>query len=115
MKVIPYTLQFLIAVALFILIAHRPFQTKFDKITVQEFEMVDAQGVRRASIKVEEGGTVVFRMMDQQGTSRVKMSGDSEGSGVVLLDNATEPAVHKLAKKDKAGITITVDGKGRRL
>ena len=52
---------FLLACGLFTLVAYRPFQTKFEKITVQEFEMVDANGARRASLKVEEGGEVVLR------------------------------------------------------
>lgn len=115
MKAIPYTLHFLFVVALVILVAHRPEETRFDKISVREFEMVDAQGVRRASIKVEEGGEVVFRMMDQQGTIRVKLGADSSGSGLVLLDNETEPTVHVLAKKDKPAITIRAKGKSREL
>ena len=53
------------------------------------------------SLKIEEGGEIVFRMMDQQGTIQVKMGGDKEGSGLVLIDNETEPAVHIIAKKGK--------------
>jgi len=115
MKAIPYVLHVLTIIALFSLVAYRPYQTNFGKITVEEFEMVDSQGIRRASIKIEEGGEIVFRMMDQQGTIRVKMGGDKEGSGLVLMDNETEPAVHILAKKDKKAIAITVNGKRRDL
>lgn len=115
MKAIPYVLQFLMIIALFALVAYRPYQTNFGKITVEEFEMVDAQGIRRASIKIEEGGEIVFRMMDRQGTIRVKIGASEQGSGLVLLDDKTEPAVHMLAKKDKKTVTITADGKRRDL
>ena len=105
----------LLVLAMVLFTASRTYQTSFDKITVKEFEMVDAQGVRRASIKVEEGGEVVFRMMDQQGTIRVKLGSSSTGSGFVMFDGDTEPAVHVLAKKDKANIRLTVNGKARDL
>jgi hypothetical protein len=115
MKAISYTLHILTIVALVALVAHRPYQTNFGKITVEEFEMVDSRGNRRASIKIEEGGQIVFRMLDQEGTIRVKMSADQEGSGLVLLDNETEPALHLLAKKDRKSITVTIEGKRRDL
>lgn len=97
------------------LFAFRPDQTRFDKITVQEFEMVDDHGVRRASVKLEEGGAMVFRMMDQQGIIRVKLSADENGSALVLLDGDTEPALHLQSKTGKVGIALTVDGKRRDL
>jgi len=43
MKAIPYVLHVLTIIALFSLVAHRPYQTNFGKITVEEFEMVDSQ------------------------------------------------------------------------
>jgi len=85
-------------------------QDTFEKITVKEFELVDQNGKRRVSIKVEpEGDVVVFRMMDNGGTIRVKMGADEKGSGLVLLDNDTNPGVHALAN-DK-GTTLTLTGK----
>jgi hypothetical protein len=115
MKAIPNMLHVLTIIALFALVAHRPTQTNFGKISVEEFEMVDSQGTRRASIKIEDGGEIVFRMMDQQGTIRVKIGGDSDGSGLVLMDNESEPAIHILAKKERKAIAITVNGTRRDL
>lgn len=97
-----------------LLIATKPYQTSFDKITVREFEMVDENGKKRASIKIEPDGEVVFRLMDKTGTIRVKMGAGEDGSGLVLLDNQTNPRVHALAKKTSKSLTITdADGKKR--
>jgi aerobic-type carbon monoxide dehydrogenase small subunit (CoxS/CutS family) len=84
----------------------------FEKITVQEFELVDKSGHQRASIKVEEDGELVFRMRDSQGTIRIKMGAGQNGSGLVLLDDETNPGVHILAKKSGSSITVlSADGK----
>ena len=100
--------------AALLLISARPSGSEtFDKITVKEFELVGDNSERRASIKVEDDGTVMFRMMDKTGTIRVKLGANSDGSGLVLLDDATEPAIHALAKKRAGKITIT-DNTGER-
>ena len=95
-----------------VLIAANPPRDKFDKISMREFELVDQNGKQRALIKVEEDGEVVFRLKDAAGSIRVKLGAGSNGSGMVLLDENTNPGVHMLAKK--SGSTITVlskDGK----
>lgn len=97
-----------------LLVATKPYQTSFDKITVREFEVVDDSGKKRASIKIEPGGEVVFRLMDKTGTIRVKMGAGEDGSGLVLLDDQTNPRMHALAKKSSTTLTITdADGKKR--
>jgi hypothetical protein len=62
-------------------------------------ELVDDAGKVRSSLKVEADGTVVFRLMDQDGTIRVKIGADRNGSGIVLLDETTEPGIHLLARR----------------
>lgn len=79
------------------------------------FELVDEAGKVRSSLKVETDGTVVFRLMDQDGTIRVKLGADRNGSGLVLLDETTEPGIHLLARRaeipDRPGTTrITLTG-----
>lgn len=96
-----------------ILFAFRNEQTIFDKITVREFELVDSQGNRRASIKVEPEGEVVFRMMDSEQTIRIKMGAGADGSGLVLLDGNTNPGVHALAKKEGSTLTLA-DKEGKK-
>jgi hypothetical protein len=101
---------------LVVLMASKPQQQTFDKISVREFELVDKNGKERASILVEENGEVVFRLKDKSGTIRLKMGADEDGSGLVLLDNNTEPGIHALAKKSGSMISVLgKDGKKRKL
>lgn len=107
-----------IVLLLFVLIvlvaASASYQNSFDKITVREFEMVDENGKKRASIKIEPEGEIVFRMMDESGAIRVKISGGEDGSGLVLLNGNTDPGIHALVKKSATTLTVTgPDGKKR--
>jgi len=108
------SLIFLFGLILILFVASRPYQNTFDKITVREFEMLDQNGKKRASIKVELDGEVVFRMMDDTGTIRVKMGAGEDGSGLVLLDHHTNPGIHALATKKGSSFTVIgQDGKKR--
>ena len=110
-------LLFLLNIVLFLFIAARPgVQQTFEKITVKEFELVGDDGNRRANIKVESDGVVVFRMMDKSGTIRVKLAADENGSGLVLLNESTEPGFHATAKKEASTVTVLdSNGKKRKL
>jgi len=66
-------------------------------------ELVDEHGLVRAQLKVEPDGEVVFRLRDTKGTIRVKLGAGDTGSGLVLLDEKTEPAIHMIARR--AGTT----------
>jgi hypothetical protein len=70
-------------------------------------ELVDQQGKARATIRVESSGEVVLRLFDQQGTIRVKLGAGTDGSGLVLNNDATEPGVHLLAKSEGSSVRIT--------
>jgi hypothetical protein len=72
-------------------------------------ELVDESGQVRSRLGVEPDGEVVFRLLDESGTIRVKLGASADGSGMVMLDNDTEPAVHMLAKA--AGPTVTLTDK----
>ena len=84
-------------------------------------ELVDATGQVRAQFTVEADGEAVFRMRDAKGTIRVKLGAGSNGSGLLLLDETTEPAVHIIASRAAApaGATTTsislsgADGRSR--
>jgi hypothetical protein len=67
-------------------------------IRAQAIELVSEQGQVRSRLNVEQGGEVVFRLLDKNGTIRVKLGAGEDGSGLLLLDEATEPAVHMLAR-----------------
>lgn len=63
-------------------------------------ELVDNHGLVRAQLKVEPDGEVVFRLRDAKGTIRVKLGAGDTGSGLVLLDEETEPAIHMIARRN---------------
>jgi hypothetical protein len=63
-------------------------------------ELVDARGQVRSRLTIEQSGEVVLRLLDEQGTIRVKLGADRRGSGLVLLDDATEPAVQLIARRE---------------
>jgi hypothetical protein len=60
---------------------------------------------------IEESGQVVLRMLDETGTIRVKIGADTDGSGLVLLNDATEPGIQMLAQRDETVIRLnSMDG-----
>ena len=69
----------------------------------QALELVDAAGQLRSRLNVEKDGQVVFRLLDQRGTIRVKLGAGEDGSGLVLLDERTEPAIHLVARREAQG------------
>ena len=84
-------------------------------------ELVDAAGKIRAQFTVEPDGEAVFRMRDGSGAIRVKLGAGPDGSGLLLLDETTEPGVQiiarRMAKKDDkatTGIRLTGAGGQRR-
>jgi len=93
------------------LMAFKPQKDTFNKITVREFELVDEQGEQRVSIKVEQNGEVLLRLRDSNGTIRVKLGANEEGSGLLLLDSETNPGIHALAKKGRVFNELCQDKK----
>ena len=82
-------------------------------------ELVDAAGVVRSRLGVEPDGEVVFRLFDENGTIRVKLGAGDDGSGLVLLDEETEPGVQILARRAATGerpatTSVTLTGAGGR-
>lgn len=65
----------------------------------RSLELVDAKGQVRAEFKVEADGEALFRMRDSRGTIRVKLGAGDDGSGLLLLDGATEPGVQIIARR----------------
>jgi hypothetical protein len=77
-------------------------------------ELVDGQGQQRARFNVESNGEVVLRLLDEQGTIRVKLGANEDGSGLLLANDATEPGVHILAKGAGSSIKLRdKDGRER--
>ena len=72
-------------------------------LRVRTLELVDGRGQVRSRLNVESDGEVIFRLLDRNGTIRVKLGASEEGSGLLLLDETTEPGVHIVARR--AGTT----------
>ncbi len=92
-----------INLVLLLLILARSASTTAQTVTPilrgRALELVDDRGQVRSRLNVEPNGEVVLRLLDQKGTIRVKLGAAAEGSGLVLLDEATEPAVHIIARR----------------
>lgn len=86
-----------------------------DVIRARRIELVDERGRTRAQLTVEEGGEAVLRIRDPEGTIRVKLGASESGSGLVLLNDRTEPGVHLRANSEGSTITLAERGKPERV
>ncbi|HSK89470.1 MAG TPA: hypothetical protein VK880_14000 [Anaerolineales bacterium] len=82
-------------------------QTVPDVLRVRSFELVDEAGKVRAQLNVEPSGEVVFRLRGEDESIRVKLGASTKGSGLVLIDDQTEPGVQILAQQDGTSLTLT--------
>jgi len=80
-----------------------------DILRGRALELVDDRGRIRSRINVEPSGEVVLRLLDQQGTIRVKLGAGEDGSGLVLLNDETELGIQLLA--DERGSRVTLRNK----
>jgi hypothetical protein len=78
-------------------------------LRARSLQLVDERGQVRAQFDVESSGEAVFRLRDSKGAIRVKLGASEDGSGLLLLNEATEPGVHILSKG--AGASVTLAGK----
>lgn len=72
-------------------------------------ELVDERGRVRSRLNVESSGEIVLRLLDQEGTIRVKLGAGADGSGLVLLNDDTELGIQLLA--DERGSTVKLRNK----
>lgn len=82
-----------------------------ETIRARAIELVDQRGRVRAQLNVEPDGEAVFRLRDAKGEIRVKVGAGTDGSGLVLLDGATEPRIHMRSKD--GSLTLTSGGRRR--
>jgi hypothetical protein len=86
-----------------------------ETLRARAIELVDQQGRVRGQMNVEPNGEAVLRLRDAKGEIRVKLGADGEGSGLILLDGATEPRIHMLAKDSGTTVTLTSKAGQRRV
>jgi hypothetical protein len=82
-----------------------------DVVRARKIELVDASGQPRVQLEVEETGEAVLRMRDPKGQIRVKLGTSAEGSGLLLLNDATEPGIQALSGTTAKLTLRNVDGK----
>jgi hypothetical protein len=89
-------------------------QTAQGLVRARAFELVDERSQIRARLNVESNGEVVFRLLDQKGTIRVKLGAGTDGSALLLANDATEPGVHLLATAAGSSVKLAnKDGRQR--
>ena len=92
------------------------FQDTVPVLRARQIELVDSKGTVRASLVTEESGETVLRLRVEDGTIRVKIGASREGSGLLLLDDATNPGIHALAKTSGTGLTlVNKDGRQKKI
>jgi hypothetical protein len=75
-------------------------------LRARAIELVDGRGQVRAEISVEPSREVVFRLRDEEGQIRVKIGASRAGSGLLLLDESTEPGVQALAGAEETSVSV---------
>jgi hypothetical protein len=68
-------------------------------LRAQKIELVDTNGQVRGSLEIAGDSEAVLRLRDSSGAIRVKIGGSTEGSGLVLYDDSTEPGVQVVARR----------------
>ena len=77
-------------------------------------ELVDEHGQIRGRLDIEPEGEVVLRLLDRHGTIRVKLGAGTDGSGLLLANDATAPGVHLLATSKGSSVrVVNKDGRER--
>jgi hypothetical protein len=96
-------------VLLLVLVTERPASAQRDSTILRGsgLELIDASGRVRAQFNVEASGEAVFRLRDSSGTIRVKLSAGDGGSGLLLIDETTEPAVQMIARRSASSTQPT--------
>ena len=75
-------------------------ETPSDVLRGRGLELVDAAGKTRVDVRIEPNGEAVFRIRDASGDIRVKIGADESGSGLLLLDETTEPGVQIISRRE---------------
>lgn len=76
-----------------------PAQEVVPVLRGRALELLDEAGQVRSRLNIEPDGEVMLRLIDRNGTIRVKLGASEGGSGLLLIDEATEPGVHIIARR----------------
>ena len=84
-------------------------------LRAQAIELVDKNGQAVGQLFVGEDGGGNLRLRSSDGVVRVKLGGTSDGSGLLLFDQETEPAVWMVADRSGTRVTLSEKGKEKRV
>lgn len=76
-------------------------------VRAQAIELVDGEGNVRGQLYLGADGGGNLRLRAPNGEVRVKLGGTNDGSGLVLMDHATEPVV-QLTARDKEAAKLAI-------
>lgn len=78
-------------------------------------ELVDAKGQVVAQLHTSEDGGGQLRLRSGGGSVRVKLGSTSDGSGLILMDSESEPAIWHSVSRVGTSVTLAQKGKDRRI
>jgi len=84
-------------------------------IRAKLIELVAQDGKVVGQLHTAEDGSANLRLRSGTGEVRVKLGASRGGSGLVLLDNNTEPGVSLYAQDGGGGATLAEGGKNKRV
>src|SRR5688572_25132159 len=93
--------------------AQAPAQVQ-EVLRARLIELVSANGQVVAQLHPGEDGGGNLRLRNGTGTVRVKLGATPDGSGLILMDNRTEPAVRLSASTDGTSLMLAQQGKETR-
>lgn len=77
-------------------------------------EIVDGKGQVVAQLHSSEDGGGQLRLRSSSGAVRVKLGSTADGSGLILMDNDSEPAIVHSVGRSGTSLTLAQKGKNRR-
>lgn len=81
-------------------------------LKIRGLEMIDENGLIRSSLRLEPEGEVILRFFDNKGEIRFKAGASEKGSGLLLINNLTNPGVQILAKDTGTSLKL-IDNNGK--
>lgn len=78
-------------------------------------ELVATNGQVVAQLYPGEDGGGQLRLRSETGAVRVKLGATSDGSGLILMDGETEPAVWVAANRAGTSLTLAQQGRDKRV
>lgn len=84
-------------------------------IRAKLIELIAPDGKVVGQLHTAEDGSANLRLRSGDGEVRVKLGASKDGSGLVLMDNNTEPGVSLYAQSGGGAATVAEGGKTRRV